>query len=479
MGNRLWIRDPVLEDVDRIKSNSLTPETGQLTATVLGTSACGTPPCHPAWYVYEHSQTHDAAGNVDATWGKETRGGASNPEVVPEETRSYHSADDKLMYFNRQFGLIDPGKPESVFEEYRYDALGRRVFTRSRRPSNCPSPCPAYAERTVWDGDQVLMELRSSGGTADTLFLDGDGAARDSISRPLFGVVTYLHAQGIDQPLGVLKKYADVETWKYVTPHANWRGEYSNGTFANGDDCLTVSDDCPHWPGFQRTGDRGELGPQPQTYAVWWGNLLSGRAEASGLQYLRNRYYDAKTGRFTQLDPIGLAGGVNLYGFGDGDPVNFDDPFGLQGCKENPNGDECRFIRGVALGFRERVIETGSTYAGMIVAGIGSRLVQGVQRLLGRIGSAIPDEAAAVAENVERTGAAPAGYRGGRAFLNDGRGGGQILPARTKAGDPISYKEYDISPFREGVSRGSERVVIGSDGSRYYTSDHYRTFHRF
>jgi RHS repeat-associated protein len=279
--------------------------------------------------VYEHTKTHDAAGNVDATWGKDTRGGASNPEVVTEETRSYYSADDRLMYFNRQFGLIDPGKPESVFEEYRYDALGRRVFTRSRRPSNCPSPCPAYAERTVWDGDQVLMELRSSGGTADTLFLDGDGAARDSISRPLFGVVTYLHAQGIDQPLGVLKKYADVETWKYVTPHANWRGEYSNGTFANGDDCLTVSDECPHWPGFLRTGDRGELGPQPQTYQVWWGNLLSGRAEASGLQYLRNRYYDAKTGRFTQLDPIGLAGGVNLYGFADGDPVNFSDPFGL------------------------------------------------------------------------------------------------------------------------------------------------------
>lgn len=34
-------------------------------------------------------------------------------------------------------------------------------------------------------------------------------------------------------------------------------------------------------------------------------------------------------GQFTQQDPIGLAGGVNLYGFAEGDPVNFDDPFGL------------------------------------------------------------------------------------------------------------------------------------------------------
>ena len=45
--------------------------------------------------------------------------------------------------------------------------------------------------------------------------------------------------------------------------------------------------------------------------------------------YRRNRYYDPATGRFTQEDPLGLAGGLNLYGFASGDPVNFSDPFGL------------------------------------------------------------------------------------------------------------------------------------------------------
>ena len=45
--------------------------------------------------------------------------------------------------------------------------------------------------------------------------------------------------------------------------------------------------------------------------------------------YRRNRSYDPASGRFTQEDPIGLAGGINLYGFAGGDPVNFSDPFGL------------------------------------------------------------------------------------------------------------------------------------------------------
>ena len=38
----------------------------------------------------------------------------------------------------------------------------------------------------------------------------------------------------------------------------------------------------------------------------------------------------------TQQDPIGIAGGANVYGFADGDPVNFLDPFGL--CS-GPNGE--------------------------------------------------------------------------------------------------------------------------------------------
>nr|WP_276510354.1 RHS repeat-associated core domain-containing protein [Longimicrobium terrae] len=51
--------------------------------------------------------------------------------------------------------------------------------------------------------------------------------------------------------------------------------------------------------------------------------------DASGQMYMRNRYYDPATSQFTQTDPIGLAGGLNSYGFAAGDPVGYSDPYGL------------------------------------------------------------------------------------------------------------------------------------------------------
>ena len=51
----------------------------------------------------------------------------------------------------------------------------------------------------------------------------------------------------------------------------------------------------------------------------------------SGFYYLRNRYYDPRTGRFISKDPIGFGGGdVNFYVMVGNNAVNWVDPYGFQ-----------------------------------------------------------------------------------------------------------------------------------------------------
>jgi RHS repeat-associated protein len=49
----------------------------------------------------------------------------------------------------------------------------------------------------------------------------------------------------------------------------------------------------------------------------------------TGLHYNWHRFYDPTTGRYITADPIGLAGGMNLYAYVENDPVNWIDPEGL------------------------------------------------------------------------------------------------------------------------------------------------------
>jgi RHS repeat-associated protein len=54
--------------------------------------------------------------------------------------------------------------------------------------------------------------------------------------------------------------------------------------------------------------------------------------EETGLFYNRFRYYDPDAGIYISQDPIGLFGGLNLYGYVP-DPLSWIDPFGLGKCR--------------------------------------------------------------------------------------------------------------------------------------------------
>jgi RHS repeat-associated protein len=50
----------------------------------------------------------------------------------------------------------------------------------------------------------------------------------------------------------------------------------------------------------------------------------------TGLYYNVFRYYDSATGRYLTSDPIGLAGGFNLFAYVANNPLQFIDPYGLE-----------------------------------------------------------------------------------------------------------------------------------------------------
>jgi len=89
-----------------------------------------------------------------------------------------------------------------------------------------------------------------------------------------------------------------------------------------------------------------------------------------------------------------------------------------------------------------------------------------------KLPAGVPPKAANVLKYVDENGAAMSGYEGGRTFLNIE----QLLPKRDDKGRAIKYREWDVNPLRPGVNRGAERLVTGSEGSAYFTGDHYKSF---
>lgn len=282
--------------------------------------------------------------------------GVSQFTVVNEDIKSYYDAAERLSMIDKRTSSNLPRLPKehaSALDEYRYDALGRRVLVWSRR-AGCGTVCPSVIERYVWDGDQILFEIRRNldpfpgqqtlndieADTGKVYRLQFPEEDADSTGAPLppdtlydmqaIGRVAYLHGLELDHPLVVdrLEMGSDSAYRKLIRvwPFATWRGEYDNGTLS--ERCPESVCIDPKWTGAVNTYlEISSIAPGDER--MWYGSLLAGMRDAPGHIFKRNRYYDPVAGRFTQEDPIGLAGGLNLYGFANGDPVNFSDPFGL------------------------------------------------------------------------------------------------------------------------------------------------------
>lgn len=128
---------------------------------------------------------------------------------------------------------------------------------------------------------------------------------------------------------------AMIRNGEMVGLHRNVRGLYVMATDGSG----VEMNPGILWPalGWSIQAEWHLLSDDVRQVRSWYGSLVTGQTDRSGLQYRRNRYYNPESGQFTQPDPIGIAGGLNVYGYANGDPINFSDPFGLCPLDENGN----------------------------------------------------------------------------------------------------------------------------------------------
>ncbi len=97
---------------------------------------------------------------------------------------------------------------------------------------------------------------------------------------------------------------------------------------------------------------------------------------ASGLNYNYFRDYEPGTGRYSQSDPIGLNGGISMYGYVSGNPYTYSDELGLseflKGCAIGSQGgswSECAAKCGAKVLGLEDFIDVGLVASGQPISG--------------------------------------------------------------------------------------------------------------
>lgn len=184
---------------------------------------------------------------------------------------------------------------------FSYDALGRRTEKTAWRSEK------AEPQKTVfeWSGMRLCGEHNDNSPAARTLYLYEEAGW-----QPLARVDSYNGGKSSQQRV----------LYYHVQP---------NGC----PQCMTDGEGQTVWRaqmwlwGTVRHGERSDVySVHPEQNLRFAGQYLD---RETGLHYNTLRYFLPESGRFSQPDPIGLRGGLNLYSYGP-NPLSWVDPLGLK-----------------------------------------------------------------------------------------------------------------------------------------------------
>jgi RHS repeat-associated protein len=227
--------------------------------------------------------------------------------------------------------------PSAVVTTYTYDSADRMLtagastFTYDKNGNQLTATTSSGTTTNAYDSANRLLTSSGPNGTSNFTY-DGDG--NRFTQTTLAGTYTYANDTAAALPV-VLNESGPDGTIDYA--YGLGLTESSSAVFNyfyNLDGLGSV---------FNLTDTTGTV---QETYSYdAWGNPLNASGSvgtqnkfrftgqaldpATGLYFLRARYYATGVGRFISKDPIGLAGGTNFYRYAAGNPIVNTDPYGL------------------------------------------------------------------------------------------------------------------------------------------------------
>ena len=258
---------------------------------VTGISSVTRPPIAPGTTDYSipsgNSRVSGSTGQTAKTYAYDAAG-----NITSDGTRTFT--------YNQNHRLIQVSTGSTVTAEYAYDAFGRRV--KKTAGSEITLYHYDYSGNLICETDGTGSPIR------DYVYLNGEPAA--------------------------MKVYGDTDAWYFfLCDHLGTPQKVVNASGA------------VVWEaGYMPFGEARILIADIENNLRFPGQYYDSE---TGLHYNWHRYYDPDTGRYLTPDPIGLEGGLNLYAYVNGNPVNWADPEGLisggggaNGAWENPSGSQ-------------------------------------------------------------------------------------------------------------------------------------------